>query len=622
MLEKITRIMKILLHLIFAITIAVFLIASLSMTAVVAAGVNVDPTVLRAEAERVTLIEQVQPSVLAVFSGMPDRPGGGSGVLISPDGYALTNFHVVQPCGPYMKCGTTDGKLYDAVLVGLDPTGDIALIKLLGRNDFPIATLGDSDTVRQGDPAFAMGNPFLLASNLKPTVSYGIVSGLRRYQYPSDSFLEYTDCIQTDAAINPGNSGGPLFNERGELIGINGRCSFEKRGRVSVGVGYAVSINQIKKFIGPLRSGRIVDHATLGATAAFDDKGHVVVDDILAGSDVFRRGLRYGDQIIRVAGRTIESPNALKNLLGTFPAAWRVPITFRRDGQDFTIYTRLAYQHYESDLLNAVKEKLPQPMPIPERNPGEEHEDGQQPDTPDAPKVPGVPDMQKLLAAAGKQPELPEKIKSVYEERIGFANFYFNTLENRQVQNAWSKEIQRDQLLGDWTLQGRTEANQNVRLLFDREGITSELGTEGVRWNAEGNLTERLDPPGTGGLFPTLHLWHRLTTLGGEAFDSLDYQGTYPAPFPQKENLAKGEPVLRDVLVGRTAGAECWFYFDREKGLLTEIELFARPGDDSCLVQLLDYKSFDGRFAPSRLDIYYGDKRFSPIVIDNFTVGK
>ena len=158
-----------------------------------------------------------------------------------------------------------------------------------------------------------------------PTISsrrsrYGIISGVHRYQYPAGTLLEYADCLQTDAAINPGNSGGPLFDAAGRLIGINGRGSFEKRGRVNVGVGYAISINQIKRFIGLLKSGRIVDHASLGATVTTDADGRVVVDDILDDSDAFRRGLRYGDEMVRFGGREIGSANAFKNALGTYPA--------------------------------------------------------------------------------------------------------------------------------------------------------------------------------------------------------------------------------------------------------------------------------------------------------------
>src|SRR5438093_13746659 len=137
-----------------------------------------------------------------------------------------------------------------------------------------------------------MGNPFLLATDFAPTVTYAIVSGTHRYQPPAGTWLEYTDCIQVDTSINPGNSGGPLFNAAGELVGINGRGSFEKRGRVNSGAGYAISINQIKNFTDALRGGLIVDHATLGATVATKDDGSIVVTTILEKSEAYRRGLR------------------------------------------------------------------------------------------------------------------------------------------------------------------------------------------------------------------------------------------------------------------------------------------------------------------------------------------
>ncbi|HUG90823.1 MAG TPA: trypsin-like peptidase domain-containing protein, partial [Planctomycetaceae bacterium] len=255
-----------------------------------------DPAVLEAQQKRVEVVEKVSPSVVAIFGA--GGGGGGSGVLISADGYALTNFHVTSGAGDFMKCGLNDGKLYDAVIVGIDPSGDVALIKLLGRDDFPVAALGDSDALQVGDWCYAMGNPFLLATDFQPTVTYGIVSGIHRYQYPAGTFLEYTDCIQTDASINPGNSGGPLFNDAGELVGINGRGSFEKRGRVNSGAGYAISINQIKHFMGHLKSGRVVDHASLGATVASRSDGAVVVAEILDDSEAWRRGLETGDELV------------------------------------------------------------------------------------------------------------------------------------------------------------------------------------------------------------------------------------------------------------------------------------------------------------------------------------
>src|SRR5262249_42430015 len=157
------------------------------------------------------------------------------------------------------------------------------------RDDFPAAEMADSDKVQVGDWCFVIGNPFLLATNFQPTVSYGVISGVHRYQYPAGTILEYADCLQADAAINPGNSSGPMFDAVGRLIGINGRGSFEKRGRVNVGVGYAISINQIRNFLGHLKSGRIVDHATLGAIVRSDQDRRVVVDDILDESDAYRR---------------------------------------------------------------------------------------------------------------------------------------------------------------------------------------------------------------------------------------------------------------------------------------------------------------------------------------------
>jgi len=118
----------------------------------------VDPAVIEAQNRRVAVAEKVASGVVAIFAR--GGRGGGSGVLITPDGYALTNFHVTNSAGTFMKCGLNDGRLYDAVIVGIDPTGDVALIKLLGRKDFPFVELGDSDKLKVGDWAFAMGNPF------------------------------------------------------------------------------------------------------------------------------------------------------------------------------------------------------------------------------------------------------------------------------------------------------------------------------------------------------------------------------------------------------------------------------------------------------------------------------
>src|SRR5262249_39948636 len=150
--------------------------------------------------------------------------------------------------------------------------------------------------------------------------------------------LEYTDCIQIDTSINPGNSGGPLFSMDGEVIGINGRGSFEKRGRVNSGVGYAISINQIKNFLGHMRVGLDSDHASLGAMVGTSERedeigSKMLVRSILENSDAHRRGLDVGDELLSFAGRPMTSVNQFKNVVGLYPKGWRMPLVFRRNNE-------------------------------------------------------------------------------------------------------------------------------------------------------------------------------------------------------------------------------------------------------------------------------------------------
>src|SRR5262245_44638457 len=333
-----------------------------------------DKAVRSDETGRVGVINKVRPAVVAIYAR--GGQGGGSGVLIDKDGYALTNFHVVQGAGPVMQCGLPDGILYDAVLVGLDKVGDVALVKLLPKDEknpkpFPFAPLGDSDLVKEGDWSLAMGNPFLLATDFTPTVTFGLVSGVHRYQYPEGgALLEYTDCIQIDTSINPGNSGGPLFNMKGELIGINGRGSFDKRARINSGVGYAISINQIKNFMGHLHAGLDADHASLGAFVASDNEniGRMRITRILEECDAARRGLDLGDDLIAFAVRPMGTVNEFKNVLGIFPKDWRMPLEFRRKTDRKEVLVRLEgvmVKQEEEEDPNKPKQPGPNPRPAP-----------------------------------------------------------------------------------------------------------------------------------------------------------------------------------------------------------------------------------------------------------------
>ncbi|MCP4505320.1 MAG: trypsin-like serine protease [Fuerstiella sp.] len=355
-------------------------------------------TLVERERRRVQTIARIAPSVVCVMP--PGGQGGGSGVLVSADGYAISNYHVTSGCGNFMKCGLNDGKLYDAVIVGVDPTGDIALIKLLGREDFPFCTPGDSDQVQSGDEVLALGNPFLLASDFTPTVTYGIVSGIHRYQYPAGTFLEYTDCIQIDASINPGNSGGPLFDIDGRWIGINGRASFEKRGRINSGAAYAISVRQILLFIDHLKSGRIVDHGRTDFTVGTAADGLVAVQEVSEISEAWRRGLRPGDELVSFGSRALTSANDFKTILGIFPAGIRVPLTFRNPEGAHKTTVRLLPLHGFAAAPQLPEERKPK------KRPGGPEPDGQ----PDSPHQ-------------AEAPVIPEQYTHLFKEKKSFTNY-------------------------------------------------------------------------------------------------------------------------------------------------------------------------------------------------------
>jgi S1-C subfamily serine protease len=573
---------------------------------------EVPPSVAEAEQARIAVVERISRATVAIFA--PNGQGGGSGVLISADGYALSNFHVTSECGVAMKCGLNDGKLYDAVIVGLDPTGDVALIKLLGRDDFPYAELADSDRVRVGDWCFTVGNPFLLATDFTPSVAYGIISGVHRYQYPSGTLLEYADCLQTDAAINPGNSGGPLFDSEGRVIGINGRGSFEKRGRVNVGVGYAISSNQLRYFLGHLKSGRLVDHATLGA-AVVSDVGRVTIDDILEDSDVFRRGVRYGDEMLRFGGRDIVSANAFKNVLGIFPKGWRVPMTYRHKTANHNVLVRLAGVHTRAEL-DEMTAKLGSKSP--EKKPADPPKSGDEPA--EKPKLPiPIPG----LTPKPKAPELPAIVKQHYEQRRGYVNYYFNRAERDRVWKALIARGDYRELTGPWKFAGVLSGGGDFAFEMRDEETILEMPGGKVATPMKGNLSESFDPPGSGGLLVAMGLWRRLLTQGPEKFGELSYVGTMPlfrGSIHDPPTSFGPDAPLADVLAGSYGGVDVLFYIDRTEGTLAQLEMFPDELADPCELVFGDYREERGRIWPHRMEVRYGDAIYNLYLYQQFNL--
>ncbi|MBI1349029.1 PDZ domain-containing protein [bacterium] len=553
-----------------------WLVAFLCLVSSVSAA---DSSVLEAETARADMITRVAPSVVAIFASSGD--GGGSGVLISPDGYAVSNFHVTNGSGNFMKCGLNDGRLYDAVIVGIDPTGDVALIKLLGRDDFPSATIGNSDLVRVGEWAFAMGNPFLLATDFQPTVTAGIVSGVHRYQYPAGTFLEYADCIQTDASINPGNSGGPLFNARGELIGINGRGSFEKRGRVNIGAGYAISINQVMHFLDHLKSGRIVDHATLGATVRTSLDHGVVVDEILEFSSAYRRGLREDDEIVMFGGRPIGSANQFKNVLGIYPDGWKVPLTYRRDGTKTDIMVELRRLHQVTEMLPNQGQKKPKgpQQPMPERKPG---------DAPDP-------------HAAQEPVAAPEEWKHLFEAREGFANYYFNRLAQDRLFKSLEEYAGLKSNETRWKFAGTLADGQEFVATLAPQGLGLKIGKSGIYFQPLDGSDPVDEPAGTGGFLTALEQLKLLLSRGAEAFSVVTYIGSEPLD---------GVGPKVDVLQTDVGLVQARWYFSQTSSRLVGFDSSLARDVDACEVRIHSVDDFQGKRFPSAFTVRSGEREF------------
>ena len=553
-----------------------------------------EPDVLKAQQARIEIVQKAAPTVVAIFSA--DGNGGGSGVLISADGYALSNFHVTSACGDFMKCGLNDGKLYDAVIVGIDPTGDVAVLKLLGRDDFPHATLGDSDALAVGDWTYAMGNPFLLATDFQPTVTAGIVSGLHRYQYPAGTLLEYTDCIQVDTSINPGNSGGPLFNAAGELVGINGRISVEKRGRVNVGAGYAISINQIKHFLDHLKGGHVVDHATLGATVRTGADRVVLIDTILEQSDAYRRGLREDDELVSFAGRPIGSVNQYKNILGIYPKGWSLPLVYRRDGKKQEIVVELRALHRASELKQPATPKTP-PRPQPK---------GKK-------KAPDGPDGESPATAKLPEEKLPDAYKKLFVKKAGYANYYFNQQEQQRVLRGLDSLQSWRASTGRWKLTGKTAANEVFLLTMTDTKLGLLLPNRPGLQSLENGADYLDEPPGSGGLLAALQQLKLLLTKGPEVFTEFSYVGSQPLD---------GRGASVDVLLTRKGGVETLWYFRKADATFVGFDSSLGTDVDACEIRFLQFGDFTGKKFPSRFTIRHGDAEFATFDVLTMEAGE
>lgn len=292
------------------------------------------------------------------FGDMPRREfkqrSLGSGFMIDREGFIVTNNHVVENADK-IKVKLSNGKEYDADIVGRDPKTDIALVKAKDLKDVEALKFGDSDALQVGEWVVAIGSPF----GLEHTVTAGIVSAKGRVIGSGP----YDDFIQTDASINPGNSGGPLVNLKGEVVGIN--TAIVSRGGGNVGIGFAIPINMAQGIISQLRSSGSVTRGWLGVSiqdvtpelaeyyGLKEDRG-ALVGDVFEGDPADQAGIKAKDVIIEVNGKGIQDSRDLSRVIAEVPVGNEVVVKVIRDGSEKTFSIKIA-ERTEDREVQAMK---------------------------------------------------------------------------------------------------------------------------------------------------------------------------------------------------------------------------------------------------------------------------
>lgn len=267
--------------------------------------------------------------------------GEGTGFFIHPDGYALTNNHVVEGARE-ITVRTASDKVYKARIVGRDPRTDLALIKVDAKEPMPVAPLGDSSKVQVGEWVVAIGNPL----GLSHTVTAGIVSAVGRSEVVPQGRAMYASFIQTDASINPGNSGGPLVNIRGEVIGINAAIRADGQG-----IGFAIPANMAKKVLPQLAHGK-VERSFLGVSVRdltpelarslkLERMIGAVVANVVQGSPAAEGGVRPGDVILAFDGSPVHGASDLPWLAASAGVRQKVPMEVVREGRNQVLAVNL-----------------------------------------------------------------------------------------------------------------------------------------------------------------------------------------------------------------------------------------------------------------------------------------
>ncbi|MGW0431284.1 trypsin-like peptidase domain-containing protein [Micromonospora sp. NPDC003197] len=286
----------------------------------------------------------VENSVVSISTGS----GEGSGVVLTADGYVLTNNHVVASgSGNQVQVIFADGKKATAKIVGTDPKTDLAVVKADGVSGLSPAKFGDSDAMQVGDTVLALGSPL----GLQGSVTAGIISARDRTIQAGDEsdgqgqqrgVSSISGLLQTDAPINPGNSGGALINTRGEVIGINTAIATSGQGTGNIGLGFAIPSNKAKAVAETLQNGRKVSHPSLGVSVGDAEQGGALVATVVPDSPAAKVGLQQGDVVVSYGGKAINDSSDLVAAVQAGKVGDRVELKFLRNGAEKTATVTLA----------------------------------------------------------------------------------------------------------------------------------------------------------------------------------------------------------------------------------------------------------------------------------------
>ena len=281
------------------------------------------------------------------------RQGLGSGVIVDPDGYLLTNNHVVAGADEIMV-RLADGREFKAEVVGADPPTEIAVIRIKADR-LPVAELGDSDSLEVGDWVLAVGAPF----GLEQTVTSGIISATGR---AGVGIADYESFLQTDAAINPGNSGGPLVNMRGQVVGIN--TAIASRSGGYMGVGFAVPINLAREIMSRIREKGEVVRGWLGVaiqkltpemadSMKLGGREGALISQVFEGGPADKAGIKVGDVILELDGKPVKTPADLQNAVAWIEPGKKIPLLVLRDGERLNLAAEVEKRSDQPEVAKA-----------------------------------------------------------------------------------------------------------------------------------------------------------------------------------------------------------------------------------------------------------------------------